>query len=96
LGNEVLNLLWANRQTRIPEPQRWTVARLCRLALEEYGRDWLLNGVREAAQRKPRDLAYAKGCLANQTGDRAAFFAAFDRLTPGRWYKQGPNSDGTK
>lgn len=88
LARKVTQLVWPGRQSNLKPEQRWTIARVVYLGLSVYGEDWLLNGIRHAARRKPRDLDYVKGTLANTSGDRAAFFARFDALRQDAgWYR---------
>jgi len=57
-----------------------TIRRLATLALTFYGREWLLQAVRDAQKRRPGDVAWLKGVAANQTADRDLFFRRFDGL----------------
>lgn len=92
LGREAKRLLYPGSASQIAHGDRkhWTIARLAYLALVQYGREWLLEGIQTAGKRKPRDLSYAKGVLANLSGNRAEFFAQFDSLqSDAPWYQPG-------
>jgi hypothetical protein len=97
LGNQALRIF--STTGRLTKAERWTFARLIYLAVTTYGEDWLLDGFKSAARRKPRDLDYVKGTLANTSGDRGVFFARFDSLRQDAgWYRpkqeQAKGDDG--
>jgi len=69
--------------------ERATIRTLAELALEHYGRDWLLAAFADAVRTRAGNLAWAKGVAANQSGDRDLFFARFDAAI------RGPTAAGT-
>ena len=68
----------ARRRPPSDPRERATIRTLAELALEHYGRDWLLAAFADAVRTRPGNLAWAKGVAANQSGDRDLCLARFD------------------
>ncbi len=66
--------------SRLPAYARDTIGRLAWLGVTRYSASWFRESLAIARRRKPRDVDFFKGVAANKSGDRIAFFAAFDAL----------------